>query len=342
MANPAHLAAAAAAAVAAGVNEDAVVAVMQALGVGGGNNAVNNEPERDIKLKVLESTDPQSWLQWRARFENIARCKGWNDAQQRRALAQAMSGKAIEATQHVQIEAHGGKPALTAVQALDAYEAKFVTQAGTTQARSEFLAASQGKDESLPAWHTRVSTLYRRAHPGVNIDDNRELLERFCLGMWDSKIADRTLTDQPATMAQALNDASRHLATKVTMERRADVVRGQGGRGGANVNSIKPKDNAANSAIEKKKMKCFFCKKLGHPKRDCFAFKRFQEGRQGEGKATNQGDRSKAAAKTGGGGSSLNALASYLEAALGEQGAGDGEGSGQAGVAAVDESSAGN
>ncbi len=309
---------AAANAVGAGVEANDIVNLINALqGVG---NA--GQPERDIKLKVFESADPQEWLQWRARFTNIARCKGWNDAQQRRALAQSMGGKAIEATQHVRIKADGALPALTGVEALNAYEAKFVTQAGTTKARSEFLTAVQQKKEELPAWHTRISTLFRRAHPNVDVKTNHELIERFCLGMWDSEFVDRTLTDQPGTMTEALDSASRHAATRLTMERRADAGRGHGRISNISAPSADSTSTAGGPVIGaagKKKIACFFCKKVGHMKRDCFAFKKSNETRSQNGQPQQKPFRNGSRNSNRKNNPSLNALAAQLVEVLDDQ-----------------------
>lgn len=294
------------------------------------------EPERDIKLKIFETGEADEWLQWRARFVNIARCKGWNDAQQRRALAQSMSGKAIEATQHVRLEADGALPALTAEEALNAYEAKFITTAGTKRARSEFLSAVQGKAETTPQWHTRISTLYRRAHPAADVETSHELIERFCLGMWNAVVTERTLTDNPGTMTQALNDASRHIATLVTMERRLDgrsrtdkginSVQGsdqsQGGNGGNGRNNTAGRN--VNAII------CHHCRKPGHIRRQCFAYKKTLEQQSQQRNSSNRGrrtgpqsgrpSRATASGAPSGPGSvpppSLNALAAYIDAAL--------------------------
>ncbi len=306
-----------------GLAVDDVVRIIQAMQPAAG-------PERDIKLKCFDSGDPQEWLQWRARFVTIARCKNWDDAQQRRALSQSMSGKAIEATQHIRIEANAaaGLAALTAVQALDAYEAKFITSAGTTQSRSEFLAAAQTNGETLTQWHTRLATLYRRAHPAIDIETSHELIEKFCLGMWNATIAERTLTDQPATMTEALNHASRHAATRVTMSRRLDGARGHN----RNLNAIKGPREAENKKETGEKdggkkmatIRCFYCKKQGHPKKDCFAYQRAIANKQ-----NNDSNNSINKRKFGRGGGkpgtrtgsepSLNALASYLDAALAKE-----------------------
>ena len=294
------------------------------------------EPERDIKLKVFESGEPDEWLQWRARFVNIARCKNWDDAQQRRALSQSMAGKAIEATQHIRIEAAGGAAALTAAEALDAYEAKFVTAAGTTRARSEFLSSTQKKGETMPQWHTRISTLYRRAHPGQAVETSHELIERFCLGMWNATITERTLTDHPATMTAALDAASRHIATLVTMERRLDGRSRQerginamqaGNQGGSGTGN--------NSRTTVSSIICHHCRKPGHIRRQCYAYKRQLEqqrsaggraatgrgGQRGFSGGRGSGGRPQSGQSNGGAGNgapppSLNALAAYLDAAL--------------------------
>lgn len=281
------------------------------------------EPERDTKLKCFDSGDPQEWLQWRARFVNIARCKNWNDEQQRRALSQSMSGKAIEATQHVRIEEDAalGLPALTAEEALNAYEAKFVTAAGTTRARSEFLSAAQTNGETMTQWHTRVSTLYRRAHPGVDVETSHELIERFCLGMWSASIAERTITDQPPTMTQALNDASRHAAAKLTMQRRLD---GGGRSGGRQMNAMREPKEATDNRNDAKKMAaitCFFCKKPSHMKKDCYAYQRHLANKQGN-KAGNTDSKKKpvkAWKQFGRSDAGVHALTTFLESALAKE-----------------------
>lgn len=313
-----------------GMNAADLQAIIQAVRPAAG-------PERDIKLQIFESGEPDEWLQWRARFENVARCKAWTDAQQRRALVQSMAGKAIEATQHVRVEedAAAGHPALTPVQALNAYEAKFVTRAGTVRARSEFLAATQKQDEPLPQWHTRISTLYRRAHPNVAVENSHELIEKFCLGLWSTQVTERTLTDQPANMTDALEHASRHVATMLTMERRLDgksrhndkglhAMQEKGQTSGGTAASIgngKPGSSRNTATIT-----CHFCKGPGHIRRNCYAYKRVLEerGRRAGGRGRGRGNSSGPGRRGGRSGStntgslppSLNALATFLDAAL--------------------------
>ena len=286
------------------------------------------EPERDIKLKPFESGDANEWLQWRARFQVIARCKGWNDAQQRRALAQSMAGKAIEATKDVRIEADAGNGlvALTAVQSLEAYEAKFITAAGTARARSEFLIATQKQEETAPQWHTRLTTLFRRAHPNVEIETNHEVIERFCLGLWNATVAERTLADRPDNMTEALDLASGHVATLLTMRRRTD---GRGSRSDYGLHAIgetsaTSSSSAVNSVRGRGKITCFNCGRDGHMQRECSSPRKEggavagssrSEGgqrnfRSGRGRRGRQGRRFTTSKR------SLNALASLLDAAL--------------------------
>ncbi len=157
----------------------------------------------------------------------------------------------------------------------------------------------------------------------MDVETNHELIERFCLGMWDSEFADWTLTDQPATMTAALDSVSRHAATRLTMERRADAGRGHGRI--SNISTPHAESTPATNgpvigAAGKKKMACFFCKKVGHMKRDCFAFKKSNENRLPSGQPSQRSFRS------GNGKNenkkntpSLNALAAQLVEALDER-----------------------
>ncbi len=138
--------------------------------------------------------------------------------------------------------------------------------------------------------------------------------------------ADRTRAEQPGTMAAALEGASRHAATRLTMERRADAGRGHGRINNISAQSSEPAPHTGGPVIGasgKKKMTCFFCKKVGHMKRDCFAFKKSNENRlqngQSQSKPVRNGNRNGNRKNA----PSLNALAAQLVEVLdGQEGTG--------------------
>ncbi len=263
------------------MGDDQLRQLLQA--VRGGGNA----PERESKLKPFESGDATEWLQWRKRFEILAEGKGWDPAQQVRAIRQSMMGYAVDATGDIEVGeiaanaalgiAH--RAALTPVQVLNAYEAKFVTAAGTTKARDDFLAAHQGQQETVSQWHTRVKMLYRRAHPQANAETSHELLEKFQYGLWNGTVCDRTLTDRPLNMTQALDRASHHVATLSALRRRGIRQRNELGGGSLNfMGSAAGNGGPTTNGNPHAHLTCHGCKEKGHIRRNCSKAKKGKDG----------------------------------------------------------------
>lgn len=172
----------------------------------------------------------EDWLAWRSNFLLTRDINGWNHQRSRRELAASMTGVAKQRTAAIPINdgllaAVGNNPADAAnVQALlDAYEAVFVVAAESDLARSNFLAARQGSEESLLDWHSRLRQLYQRAHPNLNpgqIDASRDLREAFMENMKDARIGKDIWRRRPANYQQALEWASDAAAVELIFQKK--------------------------------------------------------------------------------------------------------------------------
>ncbi len=216
------------------------------------------------KLPEYTSGDPLQWLEWRVTYENIRTLNNWveNDVCVAQIKA-AMGGYAAVAVQGINHADPG--------ELLNLYEAKFVTAAGSVQARQMFVSAKQQHNESITAWHTRVRTLYRRADVNANLETTKELIDRFIFGLENRDVLEKTLDAQPANMTEALAQATAKAANVACMAEQAGKKPppGLNAMGGSVDNADGAKGGGAYTADKKQKMKCFKCQEFGHFKREC-------------------------------------------------------------------------
>ena len=137
------------------------------------------------KLEKFSTGDQAEWITWRASFLLAAEINGWNDLRQRREAKAAMTGVAANHIAHIDIVQ---VPAITIEDLLNQYEAIFLPEAGQKLSRAEFDSATQGPNETIQNWHNRIRALFRRAFPNVDVDNSRQAIERFIVGLSDPDI----------------------------------------------------------------------------------------------------------------------------------------------------------
>ena len=206
----------------------------------------------DKRLTPFSSGEGADWIAWRRNFVAVWRLKGWTEDVGKAQLIAAMEGAACRMVSDIPVDAPEGRPAITATRLLELYGDRFLPPAQSRLARQGFKDAQQRADESITAWHTRVRELYQRAHPEADMENAVELVERFILGLYDSKVKEYSFLGQPTTMAQALTKASDAAAT-VACLRKTDGF------------NSRPALHALGT-VEKR---CFRCDAVGHLIRDC-------------------------------------------------------------------------
>ena len=166
------------------------------------------------KLEPFSTGLAEDWLVWRANFVTTATINGWSNQRQRREISASMQGSAKLRTAAIPIADDYVHPAVDAAPAaglLDAYEAVFIVAADSDLARTSFLRARQGPEESTLEWHGRLRTLFNRAYPGmtaVQTNNSRDLRETFLRGLRNATVGKDAWQRRPADYQAALDLAS--------------------------------------------------------------------------------------------------------------------------------------
>lgn len=214
------------------------------------------------KIPTFEdASNPRKWLEWRRRFEAIARGALWDDEHKKREMFAAMVGPASAAIHDIPYENTPGYQR-TFREIADLYEARFVNRAASNAARTDFNRAQQQPQETLLEWHGRLRDLFVRAypnHPGVDQGElGTNLRERFAVGLESASIQEYVLDKDPATYADCLTDAETKSNTLVKMKDMSQVA--------AALHAIqqvkKPIPRDAGGA-------CYYCYRDGHFKIEC-------------------------------------------------------------------------
>ena len=232
----------------------------------------NNNTGGRKKLSIFTSAKDHEWRGWRENFAIVAEINDWNDLRQRQEAAAAMEGAAKRAVSDINHTA----PGTTINRLLDAYEARFITQASSDMARVTFIKAKQKNEETILQWHTRTRELFVRAYPNQVIDTSRTLIDQFILGLHNPKIIEHVWDRRPATFSAALEEASNKVASLAVIANRSHAG-STGASGGVHIKQ-EPGIHAfsRDNRFDKKKTPnkktdraCWNCDQKGHLIANC-------------------------------------------------------------------------
>ena len=133
-----------------------------------------------------------------------AAINGWNDHRQRQEAAAAIEGPAAQIVTDIDPE-----DAADIGEYLDECQGRYITGAATDMARISFSTAEQHAEETILAWHARCRALFIISRPQeADVENNRDLLDRFIIGLLNRQVATKTWERRPDTYAEALNDST--------------------------------------------------------------------------------------------------------------------------------------
>ena len=250
--------------------------LIDAVGAAAGNRPASR------KVPEFSSADPNEWQTWEENFLLIVAINGWDNRRARRELAAAMTG--IAKTYVRDIDVGDVAAAAPIADQLTLYRARFMPEAAGDMARVTIRDACRTEGETVQGWHARLRALWVRAYPDLDangLNNNKDLIEKFALGLADDYVTSEVWKARPATYADALTVANNMDAARMVLESRRPGSTAHLGltiKKEPGINSLgNPSDqnsvNRLGSSNNRKDGKggevCNFCLIPGHYMRDC-------------------------------------------------------------------------
>lgn len=259
--------------------------------------------------KSLRFDGKSNWMSFKRKFKSYRQVLNWSETESKDYLLWSLEGKALDfvTVSATKIEEYSFRKIVKKL------ESRFGVQELKETSKAKFRQACQKPDESLEDWADRVMTLATPAF--VDLPEHhlkKEAIAKFCQGCCDKDAAKQVCFEQPSTMEEALNMVKHHqyISQAVDGKRQkksADVsVNAVQSPSEARVEQLiasalkdfakkLPKDSPTNltppkpdqKGDAKKKIRCFFCKRFGHMKKDCKVWKMVMERQEAKGKDLN-------------------------------------------------------
>jgi hypothetical protein len=163
-------------------------------------------------------------MSWKMHYLEMCEINAWPNIRRVREARAAMAEKAARHTANVipvyVADLAAIPPVLvTTWQDLIArYQEKFMPAAAGVYSRTENNIVKQILSEDVGGWHAHLHDLYKRAYPGLEVNNNLSLIEKFVTQLINKEVGKFVFERDPGTFAGALALAQTKTATDVTFK----------------------------------------------------------------------------------------------------------------------------
>jgi hypothetical protein len=239
----------------------------------------------------LKYNGTTNWLSFRRKFESYRKVLQWSSTECKDYLTWCLEGKALD---FFTIVTSMGEQ-LSYAQIMKKMDTRFGAKELKETSKAKFRQAFQKSDESLEEWADRVMTLATPAFIDLPEEHMRqEAIARFCQGCSDKEAAKHACFVNPKSMEEALNLVKHHQFISQAVDGKKSKKKEE-----VSVNAVASLEDKIEQMIasalakmnlqanspqakpqqkeggkkEKSNFQCFFCKRVGHAKKDCEHYK---------------------------------------------------------------------
>ena len=213
---------------------------------------------KENPTRILKTTSPQDFTEWRFHFEAKATDKNWDATKVATELKYCIQDEAFRFTRGLDLSSG------TMKQILDRLEARFLPPTAAAATVYAFNNAKQIPGESITVFHNRLRDLFQRAYPdrAANCETDSQLKRQFIHGLSDPVIVRYVLDSKPTEYSNACSSALDKEAIEASIQ---DIFKTK-----PSLNAITPGGRGRGGPNgQGRGRSCWDCGDAGHVRSDC-------------------------------------------------------------------------